>query len=66
VSTIRAYRLSRRARDLARLFYQDISAATSIEYALIAVIVSIGILSSGLSIRESLVTTFDRIAQAFP
>jgi Flp pilus assembly pilin Flp len=57
--------LSRRARHLARLFCADASAATSIEYALIAVLVSISILTSGLAVREQLVSIMSRVAAGF-
>jgi Flp pilus assembly pilin Flp len=58
--------VSRRARLLARLFFADTAAATSIEYALIAGLVSITILTGGLSIREQLTSVFTSLLAGFP
>jgi Flp pilus assembly pilin Flp len=58
-------RLSRRARPLARLFISSVAGATSIEYALIAGLVSISILTSGLAIREHLISALDRVLAGF-
>jgi pilus assembly protein Flp/PilA len=65
MATILNHRLSRRARHLARPFCENANAATSIEYALIAALVSIGILTSGLAIREQLVSIMSRVAAGF-
>ena len=59
-------RLSRRARHLARLFCFEVAGATSIEYALIAGLVSITILTGGLSIREQLTSVFTSLLAGFP
>ena len=48
----------RRAAKLARLFYADRTAATAIEYGLIAVIVSISIFTGAQAIGSQLVATF--------
>jgi Flp pilus assembly pilin Flp len=58
-------RLSRRARHLARLFRPDIAGATSIEYALIAGVVSISIVTGGMAIREQLISVMTRILSGF-
>jgi Flp pilus assembly pilin Flp len=58
-------RFSKRARELARFFLSDARAATSIEYALIAVIVSISILASGQLLRDQLIIVFGQVVAGF-
>jgi pilus assembly protein Flp/PilA len=52
-------------RLLAR-FVQDESGATAIEYAMITVIVALGIIVSLTSLRDGLIAAFGYVAAGFP
>ena len=56
---------ARRASKLARPLFLDTSGATSIEYAMIAVIVSISIVTGSHLIGSGLSSTFTTIADQF-
>jgi pilus assembly protein Flp/PilA len=56
--------LVRNRRSL-RIFAIDDRGATSIEYALIAVIVSVSIIAGAVGIRNSLTSTFNAVASSF-
>ena len=52
-------------KDTVREFAKDESAATSIEYALIAIIVGVGIIGSLSAITPELVAVFNYLATSF-
>lgn len=52
-------------RGAIRRFAKDESAATSIEYALIAIIVGVGIIGSLTAITPELVAVFDYLTTSF-
>jgi pilus assembly protein Flp/PilA len=55
-----------RARWLARLFLTDDSAATAIEYSLIAVVISVGIYAAVGSLGTTLLGTYQLIVNRMP
>jgi Flp pilus assembly pilin Flp len=55
-----------RARSLARRFIASISAATAIEYSLIAALLSIGIYGIGQVIGSSVLGLFELITDKIP
>ena len=51
--------------SLAERFLRDESGATAIEYSLVAVVISVGIIGAASSVRDQVVTLFEAIASAF-
>lgn len=55
----------KRTRRIFSVFATNDRGATSIEYALIAVIVSVSIIAGAIGIRNSLTSTFNVVASSF-